>query len=443
MDQSAQEQQKLKKETSSIFDEDNIVEEKVLGLKIVDDVYRAQAVEDINKMIEDLVAMEMITQQLNNNTGNLEDSEVVVIPEGRTSKHTMEAAAGFVNMANNIYNLAINGSPCAECGKVVKFVPPNGYCSIDCAVKALAKRILSHVTSKYDRKTPEIIQKVKNILAYIDVSLNLLTKLPDLVANLAKMPPEYKEYATMKINIIFLYLKKLVNYLLLKKNELLIKLLKQIDDGTIDGFMMPIFAQIQAILQVILALREQLNNAFAVALKAIENINMMFYIGPQEYGFFMTAKSFMAVCPFYKTNPNIYPPCQLGKPFWGPGQMVIPFDMSKCQMSIDIGGFSALQNVDQKKLMNIIRAVFRPINEIEYLMDPELFDIRLALSDQNIPAIQKMCRLMEMLVVIGGDFLPAYKNLSLINIWFVVAILTCWGPTTRSIFGDFIFHGFI
>lgn len=440
MNQFTQEQQKLKRETSSIFDEENIIEEKVLGMQLVDDVYRAHAVEDINKMIEDLVAMEMITQQLNNNTGNLEDSEVIIQKE-RTSKHTLEAAAGFVNMANNLYNLTVNGSKCAHCGKVVKFVPPNGYCSIDCAVKALAKRILSHTTGEYERKTPEVITKVKNILAYIDVALNLLEKLPDLVASLAKLPPEYKEYATMKINIIFLYLKKLINYLLLKKNELLIKLLKQIDDGTIDSHMMPMFAQIQSVLQVILALRQQLDAAFSVALKAIENASMMFYIGPQEYGFFMTAKSFMSICPFFKTNPNIYPPSQLGQPFWGSGHMTIPFDMSKCQFSMDIGGFSALQNVDQKKLMKIIRAVFRPINEVEYLMDPELFDIRLALSDQNVPAIQKMIRLMEMLVVIGGDFLPAYKNLSLINIWFVVAILTCWGPTTRSIFGDFIFHG--
>ena len=76
-------------------------------------------------------------------------------------------------------------------------------------------------------------------------------------------------------------------------------------------------------------------------------------------------------------------------------------------------------------------------------MDPDLFDIRLALSDQNSPAIEKLVRLLEATIVIGADFLPAYERLNLTNIWFVAAILTTWGPTTRSIYGDFIFHVFI
>jgi len=76
-------------------------------------------------------------------------------------------------------------------------------------------------------------------------------------------------------------------------------------------------------------------------------------------------------------------------------------------------------------------------------MDPELFDVRLALSDQNAPAIEKLVRLLEGTIVIGGDFLPTYERLKLTNILFIAAILTTWAPTTRSIFGDFIFHGFL
>ena len=125
------------------------------------------------------------------------------------------------------------------------------------------------------------------------------------------------------------------------------------------------------------------------------------------------------------------------------GVMNIAFDMSKCQFKLDIGAKSALQNVDFQKINQIIRKAFPPITAPEYLMDPDLFDIRLALSDQNSPAIEKLVRLLEATIVIGGDFLPAYERLNLTNIWFVAAILTTWGPTTRSIYGDFIFHGFI
>jgi len=57
--------------------------------------------------------------------------------------------------------------------------------------------------------------------------------------------------------------------------------------------------------------------------------------------------------------------------------------------------------------------------------------------------IQSLLEKLSSLIVLGGDFLPSYKNLKLTNIWFIIAILTCWGPWTRAIFGDFIFHGMI
>ncbi|MBO6271489.1 hypothetical protein J6O48_01775 [bacterium] len=55
--------------------------------------------------------------------------------------------------------------------------------------------------------------------------------------------------------------------------------------------------------------------------------------------------------------------------------------MSKCQFSMEIGAKSALQNRDFKKINTIIKKAFRPITEVEYLMDPDLFEVRLALSD--------------------------------------------------------------
>jgi hypothetical protein len=51
--------------------------------------------------------------------------------------------------------------------------------------------------------------------------------------------------------------------------------------------------------------------------------------------------------------------------------------------------------------------------------------------------------MLETIMVIGGDFLPEYDNLKLTNIWFIVAILTCWGPWTKAIYGDFIYHGWL
>ena len=76
-------------------------------------------------------------------------------------------------------------------------------------------------------------------------------------------------------------------------------------------------------------------------------------------------------------------------------------------------------------------------------MDPDLFDVRLALSDQNSGAIQDLVSKLQYTMVIGGDFIPEYEKLSLTNIWYIVAILKCWGPWTKAIFGDYIFHASI
>jgi hypothetical protein len=51
--------------------------------------------------------------------------------------------------------------------------------------------------------------------------------------------------------------------------------------------------------------------------------------------------------------------------------------------------------------------------------------------------------ILKNVMVIGGDFLPEYDRLNLTNIWFIVAILTCWGPWTKAIYGDYVIHGFI
>ena len=430
-------------ENDTIFDVWNTVEEKTLMMSIIDDIYRTGNLINVDDYIKEFEKVETTIAQLNNNAQNMDDNEVVVETqeENGERKHTLTAASGFITGASNLYNLTVNGSRCACCGKQVKYMPPNGYCSVECAAKAIYNRIIKQMKGEYERETPGIIKSIKNIIGYIDLCLNIVDKIPELTTNLVKLPPEYKDYATAKISIMFLYLKRVICLLQIKKNDLMIKLLKSMKDGCMSDMALKIFPAIQFVINNIVAAREAMNTAVAVATNAINNAGPL-YIGPQEYGFFMTLKSYMAICPFVKTNPNLYPPSQLGQFFWGPGNLTIPFDISKCQPgAISMGAASALQNVDMQKIEKIIHAVFRPINTVEYCMDPELFDLRLAFSDQNTAAIQTLQRLLEMLVVIGGDFLPSYKNLKLTNIWFIIAILMCWGPTTRSIYGDFIFHG--
>ena len=429
----------------TIFEESNIVTEDIFQVTIKDDVYTEGKPVDTESIIRDTQALEDTTTLMAASTADAEDNNAIVSqePQERTSKNTFEAAVGIVAAVNDFGQFLQRGSKCPVCGKTVPFMPANGYCSLECAGKDLLKKLTSSISGEYEVETPEILNKIKNILDYFNLTLNVLTKIPDLLASFAKLPQEYKDYATAKLNLVFLEIKKIINKLLIKKNELIIKLLRRIKFGTIDAKLSKLFAAINSIISAVQVAKQALEKALNAAYKSISKASGLLYIGPQEYGFFMTLKSNMALCPFYKTDALTYPPEQLGKPFWGSGVINIAFDMSMCQFSLNIGAKSALQNVDFEKINAVIRKVFRPITPPEYLMDPDLFDVRLAISDQNAPAIQKLIRTLESVMVFGGDFIPTYDRLSLTNIWFVIAILTCWGPWTRSIYGDFIFHGFI
>ena len=86
---------------------------------------------------------------------------------------------------------------------------------------------------------------------YFNLALNVVTKIPDILASFAKLPQEYKDYATAKLNLVFLEIKKIINKLLIKKNELIIKLLRRIKFGTIDDKLSKLFAVINQVIKAV------------------------------------------------------------------------------------------------------------------------------------------------------------------------------------------------
>ncbi|MBO6271490.1 hypothetical protein J6O48_01780 [bacterium] len=63
---------------------------------------------------------------------------------------------------------------------------------------------------------------VKNILDYVNLTLNVFAKIPDVLTSISRLPEEYKNYAIQKVNIIFLSLKRIINKLLILKNKIII-----------------------------------------------------------------------------------------------------------------------------------------------------------------------------------------------------------------------------
>lgn len=95
-----------------------------------------------------------------------------------------------------------------------------------------------------------------------------------------------------------------------------------------------------------------------------------------------------------------------------------------------------------KKLVDkIVEYSFPPINEFEYLMDPQAFAIRLIFSDQNFKAIAKNIEKIFDLLIGEPILLPEYKDLKVTNIWYMQAVMKGIVPTIQFTYGKIVPEG--
>ena len=102
---------------------------------------------------------------------------------------------------------------------------------------------------------------------------------------------------------------------------------------------------------------------------------------------------------------------------------------------------SAMNCIPYEKIDALVKKALPPIQEMEYFMPPELFKVRWQLSHENGARVKKAWEMLEAIMKFSAECFPRYKDLKLSNPWFVLAILTGWGPVSRQVYGDFIFHG--
>lgn len=311
--------------------------------------------------------------------------------------------------------IVVNPFFCPQCGKAVKQLQKNGYCSKTCATIAKSKKAAAKLSSTGER-TLEKIRMIQRVLDLVDMCIDVITIFPELIVEHLKLPEEYREYVTLQIDIEFLKMKKGINNLMILKNNLIIDLLKSINFGVMDDKLQVLFAPIQSIIQIVQGVQTALNVALSATLAMLEVGNTG--IPPQSYGFFLTAKSVQQ--PMYASKLLIEVVPELNK--------ALPIQ-------------NMMNNIDYEKIESILQKALPPLMEFEYFYNPDAFKVRYALSSENIPTVKKMQQFLEALCVMGCDSFPRYKRLKLTNVWFVLAILTGWGPVSQKVFGDFIFHG--
>ena len=396
-----------------IFRDDAIMYETVGGVSIDQQSgeWSFHEFESTDKFLKDFGQYEGAVEAFGNMVRK--NKATVSETEGQVSVTEDDSDAGF----DETGTIKTKQFTCPQCGKKVDQLNKNGYCSKACAAKARAVRAQASVSAAGE-KTLETIAMVKEKLAMLDAALNLLNALPDIIKMKAKLPEVYREYITLRIDYIFIKMKMMVNLLMIQKNELLMQVLRKLKTGALDKTMMKIFQPIQTVMQVVIQVQIALNTAVQAVMAMLQD--PMTGLEPQSYGFFMTAKSM-----------------QVGQ---YAGKMIIPIEP---QANIALSMKSAMNCIPYEKIDEIVKKALPPIQEVEYFMPPELFKVRFALSQDNGPRVKKAWEILEALMKFSAECFPRYKDLKLSNPWFVLAILTGWGPVSQKVFGDFIFHGSI
>ena len=144
----------------AIFDESNIVTEDVFQVKFDDDgVYKQGDYIDVTGIVKEFKTVDEMTNLMKSSVGNAQNDTAVIdtLSDEEGRKNIIEAAVGMVGAVNDFGHYITSGSICPICGKTVKFIPSNGFCSLKCAAKHLLNKVAICLTGEYELDTPKVV----------------------------------------------------------------------------------------------------------------------------------------------------------------------------------------------------------------------------------------------------------------------------------------------
>lgn len=319
-----------------------------------------------------------------------------------------------------------HGFYCSICGKYIEGNKPNfGVCSLECFEKLVLNYINDNYNSEYlDNK--DKINSISNIMDFINMLSNLSLEFTSVIREIEYLPEIYKNYFTINVNLSFIELRKNINYLLIKKNKYLIKLLNKTDIGFIDNIINSIIPSFNLIFNKIEQIRDIFNSSFDSMQKTLSNSKLK--LEPESMGFLQTSRSSI------KTHKGeLIIKMQPTDNFYQYSSLNIIEDSIKNKRSM-------INNIDYNSINNKILELLPPISEAEYFLDPKVFKQRLILSNQNQKLVSKVYNQLSKLMIYNADYLPKYSDMKLTNPSFLSALIlpsnkNNWGHISKDIFG--------
>lgn len=356
----------------------------------------------------------------------------------------------YMKAAFDMYGHAYReGMTCPICGKKARYLPPGGYCSVECLLKAAKNKSLAFLMAPNDKYAwlLDIVNELSALLDQTVILINAITLIPDIIKELAKLPDEYKQYVQNKVAEGFAELQELIQIAMVKKNELLKKILKPINFGIIAK---PVAAAMAAI-EVIRSTLEVAQIAFEQAFDMIKVIiDHMCSAADKPPGLKLPAESFAwSFTPRSFISPTPYT-CggDAGKIFVVlPGGSGVPIEVQKALIP------SALESINIQAIDEIIQSMFPPLTPVDYYLEPELFEVRYLFSDQS-DLVSQVRYMLEDYLKGGPDYIPKFEdllpfktktfqgdNVILPNIgyvWFLMGLMDAWGPHSQALVGSLI-----
>ena len=290
-----------------------------------------------------------------------------------------ESVTAISNLAKNIdeFGKACKyGTPCKVCGKNMKHVPINGYCSIKCFLEDLKKYLMA--AKKKPNDVDALIEQLQKVLDMMSMVLNIVAEFP----------------------------------LMIIKNNIILRILQPITEGIMDNKIVSKYKWLQTTVEFIQKLYAAFDSTYVVILNLLSN--PQFSIPPESYVWLMTPRSVTTL----------------------PGKLYAEVPISGVINAVIPGG-SIMSCLQIDKINSILQGLFPPILAPEYLMDPKLFRVRLAFSDQS-DMVRQVGEMLETFLKIGPEWYPKYKDLKITNPFFVYAMLISWGPRGQQMFGSHV-----
>ena len=411
-----------------------------------------------SKTIQEIMALvqqwwQMIQSLKKIDFKHIQDSIKSVKAETENADAPSINAMVYMKAAFDMYGHAYReGMTCPICGKKARFLPPGGYCSVECLLKAAKDKSLAFLMAPSDKYgwLQEIIDQLCAVLDLTNLLINSIVLIPDIIRELAYLPQEYKDYVQAKIAEGFAELQELIQKAMVKKNELLEKILKPINFGIIAKPVSMAMQTIEVIRNALQVAQEAFNMAFDVVKMILSKLSLPsvapgLVLPAESFAWSLTPRSFISPMPY--TCPDA------GKIFVVlPGGSGAPIQGLKPLLP------SAIQDLNMESIDSVIQGLFPPLTPMDYYLEPELFQIRYLFSDQSDLVFQIRQQLEDFLRC-GPDYLPKFENLLPIKmytfgkgsdnevqiplpnmgyVWFLLGLLDAWAPHSQSMVGSIL-----